>query len=104
MAPFSVTIGGTVCDGTSVIASGTQVTGLTVPAGAGTGLTIVVHSGTLPPQTLAMTFDYAAPSDVKPDSSKTDSGCNSATGNTGWLILFALLSLSGVAIARRVRA
>jgi hypothetical protein len=100
MAPFSVTIGGTVCPGTAVIAGGTQVTGLTVPPGAGVDLPIVVHSGDLPAQTLAITFDYVAPKDTpapKPDESSCSTGTSS-----GLAVLLGLLSLAaGIVVLRR---
>src|SRR5690606_29473437 len=37
VSPLTVTIGGTLCPGTAVIAGGTTVTGLLVPAGTGSG-------------------------------------------------------------------
>src|SRR5690606_27872422 len=78
MLPLLVTIGGTVCPGTPAISGGTQVAGLTIPAGFGTNLPIVVRSGTLPPQTLTQTFSYTSPKDSAPP--KVDSGGGCSTG------------------------
>jgi uncharacterized protein (TIGR03382 family) len=102
MAPFSVTIGGTVCAGTAVIAGGTQVIGLSVPPGFGTNLPIVVHSGDLPPQTLTQTFNYTAPKDNEPPKSD-DGGCTS-TKSSGWGLLLAFLVLGGIGVVTRRRA
>jgi hypothetical protein len=58
VAPFMVQIGGVICPGTSQISRGTQVTGLMVPPGSGSGLPIVIYSGTHPALTLPQTFSY----------------------------------------------
>jgi hypothetical protein len=100
VAPFYITIGGTICPGTPVFSGGTQVTGVNVPAGAGSDLPIVVHSGALPPQTLAMTFDYIPPKDSGPPSGDDGSNC-SAGGSSGLLALVALAMLGLAALARR---
>jgi len=60
MAPFVVRINGVVCPGTAQISGGTQVTGLFVPPGSGTNLTIEISSGNLPTYTHTQTFDYFA--------------------------------------------
>jgi hypothetical protein len=103
MAPFSVTIGGTLCAGTAVINGGTDVTGLQIPPGFGKLLPIVVYSGTLPPQTITQTFDYLTPKDNIGDSSTDTSSC-SGVGGSAWAGMLGVLALLGVAAARRRRA
>ncbi len=57
--PVTVTIGGVNCGGGAVVnAAGTQITGLTVPAGAGQNLAIVLTTNNLPAKTLSQTFSY----------------------------------------------
>jgi hypothetical protein len=100
MSPFSVIIGGTLCAGTPAIAGGTQVTGLMVPPGVGTNLTIIVHSGNLPPQTLAQTFTYTSPKDNDPPKSD-ESGCVSSPSQQRTLLLAVLGLLTAVVALRR---
>jgi hypothetical protein len=100
MAPFSVTIGGTPCLGTAVIAGGTQVMGLSVPPGFGTNLPIVVHSGDLPPQTLTQTFNYTAPKDNDPPKSD-DGGCQSGTGTLPLVALIVAALVAGLSLGKR---
>jgi hypothetical protein len=100
MAPFSVTIGGTPCLGTAVIAGGTQVMGLSVPPGFGTNLPIVVHSGDLPPQTLTQTFNYTAPKDNEPPKSD-DGGCRSGTGTLPLVALIVAALVAGLSLGKR---
>jgi hypothetical protein len=100
MAPFSVTIGGTACLGTAVIAGGTQVMGLSVPPGFGTNLPIVVHSGDLPPQTLTQTFNYPAPKDNEPPKSD-DGGCRSGTGTLPLVALIVAALVAGLSLGKR---
>jgi hypothetical protein len=62
--PLRVRIDGVVCPGTAVIsASGTTVTGLSIPPGGGGNreVPIVVESGKLPPQQLTVMFKYYDP-------------------------------------------
>ncbi len=100
MMPFTVIIGGTVCPGTPAIAGGTQVTGLSVPPGVGANLPIVIHSGNLPPQTLAIAFSYGAPKDNDPPKAD-ESGC-SFGGAPAWPVLLVVAGLLvAVAIRRR---
>jgi MYXO-CTERM domain-containing protein len=104
MPPFSVTIAGTPCLGTPVIAGGTQVTGLTVPTGFGIDLPIVVQSGDLPPQTLTQTFTYTAPKDAGGTSKDEGSSC-SAGNSPAWALTLAVLGLlAAVALRRRTSA
>jgi hypothetical protein len=100
MAPFSVRIGGSLCAGTPVIAGGTQVTGLEIPAGVGLGLQIVVYSGTLPPQSLTFTFDYVAPKDNE-TKAPDQSGCVSGSGATWPVLIGGLVILAAGATRRR---
>jgi hypothetical protein len=101
MSPFTATIGGTPCGGTgNVNLTGTQVTGLIVPMGAGTDLEIVVQSGTLPPQTLSQTFSYDKPGEVAPPKNEEDSSCTANTGAT-WAALLGVLAIGAIAIRRR---
>jgi hypothetical protein len=99
IAPFSVTIGGSLCAGTPIIAGGTQVTGLAIPTGVGVDLPIVVYSGTLPPQTLAVTFSYTSPKDTPPP--KADESSCSGANSGSWFAVFGLISLLGWAAYRR---
>ncbi len=101
MAPFTVTIGGTACPGTASITGGTQVTGLTIPAGFGQNLPIVIRSGTLPPQTLAQTFSYTSPKDSAPPKADDGGGCTTGQGSAWALLLLAPLAAF---VARRRRA
>ncbi len=105
MMPFTVVIGGTACPGTPVIAGGTQVTGLTVPPGVGINMPIIIHSGTLPPQTLTQTFTYIAPKDNDPPKSDDGGSCSGDTG-ARWPLaaLFAGALLMGVAMMLRRRS
>src|SRR5690606_32259390 len=48
VAPFTVKIGGVTCPGTATISGGTQVTGLSIPAGTGQNLPIEISSGNMP--------------------------------------------------------
>ncbi|MBK9973678.1 MAG: IPT/TIG domain-containing protein [Planctomycetes bacterium] len=58
--PVTVTIGGVNCGGGAVVnAAGTQITGLTVPAGAGQNLAIVLTTNNLAAKTLSQTFSYS---------------------------------------------
>jgi hypothetical protein len=100
MAPFSVTIGGTACLGTAVIAGGTQVMGLSVPPGFGANLPIVVQSGDLPPQTLTQTFTYTAPKDNDPPKSD-ESGCQSGTGTLPLVALIVAALVAGLSLGKR---
>jgi hypothetical protein len=102
MAPFSVTIGGSLCAGTPVIAGGTQVTGLSVPTGVGANLPIVVRSGTLPPQTLTQTFTYTAPKDTGSPSSDAGGSC-SAAASPAWAQLLVILGLFAIVSRSRRR-
>jgi MYXO-CTERM domain-containing protein len=102
MSPLTVTIGGTLCGGTAVITGGTQVSGLTVPMGAGTDLEIVVRSGTLPPQTLAQTFTYVKPKEVAPPENEDNSSCAASTTTT-WALALVLPALAVAARVRRRR-
>ncbi len=97
MQPFSVTIDGVICPGTAVISGGTQVTGLTVPPGTGSGLQIVVTSGTLPPQTLTQTFKYST------GDSSSDSNGSCSAGSGPWLPAAIALVMLGAATAWRRR-
>jgi MYXO-CTERM domain-containing protein len=100
MMPFTVVIGGTVCPGTPAIAGGTQVTGLSVPPGVGVNLPIIVHSGNLPPQTLAQTFTYTSPKDNDPPKSD-DGGSRSVGSSPAWAVALAMLGVLVVARRRR---
>jgi Synergist-CTERM protein sorting domain-containing protein len=96
--PFTVTIGGVLCPGIPVITGGTQVTGLTVPAGSGTGLPIVITSGSLAPQTLAQTFNYTSFGGTGGGGGGGGGGgCAAAPGGSALLFLLAPV----VALLRR---
>jgi hypothetical protein len=97
MTPFSVTIDGQVCPGSPFINNGT-VTGLSVPAGTGESLPIVIHSGTLTPQTLPQTFSYGVTASSGPSSG--DGGCVGAPGTLPAAAAMLALMAAG-AIARR---
>jgi hypothetical protein len=100
MSPLTVTIGGTLCGGTASITGGTNVSGLTVPMGAGSNLEIVIHSGTLPPLTLNQTFSYDKPDEVAPPKNEDKSSCTANTGAT-WAALLAVLAIGAIATRRR---
>ncbi len=58
--PVTLTIGGVNCPGVATVnAAGTQITGLTVPAGSGQNLPIVLTTNNLGPKTLTQTFSYS---------------------------------------------
>ncbi|MCG3185053.1 MAG: hypothetical protein ICCCNLDF_03235 [Planctomycetes bacterium] len=98
--PFTVTIGGVLCAGVPVITGGTQVTGLTVPPGSGTGLPIVITSGGLAPQTLTQTFGYSSFGTVGGGGGGGGGGgCAAAPGGSALLFLLAPV----VALLRRRR-
>lgn len=97
-APVVVTIGGVTCPGVAVInPAGTQITGLTVPAGSGQNLPIHVSSGGLS-ILLAQTFSYPTPSSGGSDGDD-DSACS--TGQTGGFWWLALLPMAVLAARQR---
>ncbi len=100
VSPLTVTIGGTLCPGTPVIAGGTTVTGLLVPAGTGSGLPIVISSGSLPPQTIGQTFSYSKVGSVGGGSGGGGGGCASVAAGQ-WAVVAVLLM--GLALIRRRR-
>jgi hypothetical protein len=101
--PLIVKIKGVVCPGTPNIVGGTQVSGLTVPSGTGTGLAIEITSGTLPQQIVAQTFSYSKVGSVDGGSGgDSGSGCGAAQ-STCRLLLPALL-MTAVAGRRRRRS
>jgi hypothetical protein len=102
LSPFFVRIGGVLAMGTANVGGGTQVTGLTIPAGTGVDLPIVVYSGKLPPQTLPMTFDYPGTGPrTGSDSSSDDGGGCVALGAPLAPLALILLGLGGLAARRR---
>ncbi len=101
MLPLLVTIGGTPCPGTPAINAGTQVTGLSIPAGFGENLPIVVRSGTLPPQTLTQTFTYTSPKDSAPPKADSGSSCTTGQGSAWALLLIALGAAACISLRRR---
>jgi hypothetical protein len=97
VAPLTVTIGGVICPGMPVITDGTRVEGLSVPAGSGRNLEIVIQSGNLPPQTLSQSFAY---DDTR--GHRVESSCSLRAGGTasGFALL---LFLAGLMRRRPVR-
>jgi hypothetical protein len=108
LAPITCTIGGAVCSGTAVIAAGgTQITGLTVPPGTGTGKVIVLTNGPLGAKTLTQTFDYAGGSLIGGSGGGKGGGgggCEANETNATWLAALALLALAGAMALRKRRA
>jgi hypothetical protein len=93
--PVVVTVDGNPCDGTAVVnAGGTEITGLTVPAGTGNGLAIVLTTNSLAPQTLTQTFTYRNPPPPKADNGST---CSAGLGGS----MLGLLALAPVLFRRR---
>ncbi len=107
LAPLTMTIGGFVVPGSPVInATGTQITGFTVPAGSGQNLTIVLTNGALGPKTLTQTFGYAAGSTIGSGTGSGGGGgggCVAEQSNAiGLLGLAALLvMILGLRVAKR---
>jgi hypothetical protein len=105
LSPITVTIGGAVCGGTAVIgASGTQITGLTVPPGTGTGKTIILTDGALGPLTLTQKFDYAGGSIIGASGKGKGGGgggCEANDSNAAWLAALALLAFVGTLALRK---
>ncbi|MBK8207900.1 MAG: hypothetical protein IPK87_14080 [Planctomycetes bacterium] len=108
MSPLTVTIGGVVCPGTPVITGGTQVTGLFVPPGGGSGLPIVVTSASLPNQTLSQTFTYSNVGTIGGGGSGKGGGgggCETSSTTTPWaLLIAAMAAAAAVTTLRRKRA
>jgi hypothetical protein len=102
ITPVVVRIDGQVCPGTAVItAGGTQLSGLTVPPGAGKNLAITTTSGSLPQETLTQTFSYK----VAVESGGSGSGSSGCTTNpASWPMLALLAGLALLALAARVEA
>lgn len=101
IAPFEVSIDGVPCPGVPVInASGTEVTGLTVPPGSGGNLPIEITSGGLPPEVISQTFSYKLKVDGGSDSGG-GSGCSASSGNSGWLLPLATGALAAAVFRRR---
>jgi hypothetical protein len=99
LTPFTVRIGGVLCQGTPIVAAGTRVTGLRVPEGtAGRNIPLEVTSGLLPVQTLTQTFTYAFPS--RPGS---DGGCAAGSGLRGLVLPLGLLALVAFALRQKRR-
>jgi hypothetical protein len=96
--PAVVTIGGVVCPGTAVVNStGTQITGLFVPAGTGENLAIVVDTNGLGPKTMSQTFSYSeVRTDVKEQPAES---CTVAIG--GSMAMLAPAALGLIALRRR---
>jgi nicotinamidase-related amidase len=107
LSPITLTIGGAVCGGTAVIAAGgTQITGLIVPPGTGTGKTIVLTNGAIGPKTLTQTFSYAGGSTIGGSGGGGGGGgggCEVNGSNSGiWFAALALLALaSSIALRKR---
>jgi uncharacterized protein (TIGR03382 family) len=78
-----------------VNAAGTQITGLTVPPGSGSGLAIVLTTNNLPPKTLPQTFNYQNVVIVGAGGGGGGGGgggCAAETGTGAAVILLALLA------------
>ncbi|MCB9935670.1 MAG: hypothetical protein H6840_08240 [Planctomycetes bacterium] len=105
--PVTVTIGGVTCPGTAVVnPAGTQITGLNVPAGSGSGLAITLDTNGLGPQTLTQTFSYTL--SVGSGGGGGGGGGGGCAGNpnssTATLLLAALALLATATTLRRRRA
>jgi hypothetical protein len=95
VGPFSVSIGGVICPGTSVIAGGTEVTGLYVPPGGGANLPIEISSGKIPTQVIGTTFTYGSVGSTSSNPPASE-GCASSSGSRiGVAVLIALFAALG---------
>lgn len=107
LAPLTLTINGVLCPGTPVInVNGTQVTGLKVPAGSGSNLTVVLNNGALGAKTLTQTFSYTTGSTIGSGGGAGGGGggggCSTdAESGALWLLALALVSVAGALAARR---
>ncbi|HEX2879702.1 MAG TPA: IPT/TIG domain-containing protein, partial [Polyangiaceae bacterium] len=102
--PVTLTIGGVVCPGTPIVdATGTLITGLTVPAGTGTALPILLTTNGLPAQQLTDTFRYSSvlPTTGGDSGSSSDGGGCIAGAGTPMLALLAPAMLGALALRRR---
>ena len=110
LAPLTLTINGVLCPGTPVInVNGTQVTGLKVPAGSGSNLTVVLNNGALGAKTLTQTFSYTTGSTIGGGGGAGGGGggggCSTdAESGALWLLALALASVARALAARRGRA
>ncbi|MCC6574141.1 MAG: IPT/TIG domain-containing protein [Planctomycetes bacterium] len=100
-APASVSIAGVLCPGTALVnAQGTQITGITVPAGSGKDLTILLTTSALGTRTVPLKFSYAGSAKLAPGAGGT--GCSMAPA-AGSSALLATGSLAILAVVRRLR-
>jgi hypothetical protein len=108
--PVTLTINGVACPGTAAVnASGTQITGLSVPAGVvSAGLPIVLTTNGLAPRTLSQTFTYSSGGGLagigegdKKGGGGGGPGCVAGAGQA--LPLAALALLATPALLRRRR-
>jgi hypothetical protein len=101
MTPFSVRIGGVTCPGVPLLnANGTEVTGLSVPAGVGTQLPIVIESGSMPPQTLSQRFSYTSETGTQAGLHNSSAGgCSVGASGLFWQVS----ALAAVLLAWRRR-
>jgi hypothetical protein len=101
--PVTVTIGGVACSGAAVIdAGGTLISGLSIPAGTGSNLSIVLTTNNLPPKTLTQTFRYSSvlPTNTGSGPVKSSSGCVSqAAASLGFCA--APMVLAAMTLRRR---
>ncbi len=103
--PVTLTINGVTCPGTAVVnAGGTQITGLTVPPGSGSGLAIVLTTNNLPPKTLPQTFNYQNVVNVGAGGGGGGGGGGGCAAETGAGATVILLALLAVATRRRKAA
>ncbi len=85
-------------------AGGTQITGLIVPPGTGTGKVIVLTNGPIGAKTLTQTFDYAGGSLIGGAGGGGGGGgsqCAATENNAAWLAALALLAFAGALALRK---
>ena len=99
--PTSCTINGVPCTGTATVnATGTTITGLRVPGGSGSGLTIVLTTNNLGPKTLTQTFKYQGNiSSGGGGGGGGGGGCSAEAGTPAALV--AILGLLACLVVRR---
>jgi len=96
-APVTLTIDGNLCPGVAGVSTdGTTITGLSVPAGMGAGLEIVLSTGVVGQRTLTQTFSYATE-----DGSETAALCSLNGSGSGQSWLFLLIIATGASLLLR---
>ena len=103
-APVTLTIGGVACPGTATVnAGGTQITGLTVPAGVGTNLSIVLTTNGLAAKTLTQKFSYSTTAIVTTGKGGGGGGGGCAAAETSSLLWALGAPVLGLLAWRRRR-